>query len=327
MARSFRFLLLSFVASAAAAAAQACGDEGASYNVVDDDAGRRTDVPDAVAVGRDGDAPLATLRLAHLARELGPVDFCYQAARAGDFEGPVLRAGSPSPDAAADGPLDAELDAEVADDGGDASDDAGSRALAYGTVSKYFTVGATGTLVVAIVPAGATSCGGAIATGTITLDPGKLSTVALFGGDAVDGGDAGATIVAVTDDRETKPDKARVRIVHGAAGGPLEVQVVSAQTTVIADPVEPHRPSSPSASIPVDALGFATIVPVPPPASLVVDPRADGGGPWKSEPQDLDLRGDSLHTGFVLGGPGAFEVLWCADKSTTGDRTTCTMIR
>lgn len=327
LARSFRFLLLCTTASAALAATQACGEDAGSSYVVDDRGGRTNDVPDAFAAASDGEAPRTTLRLAHLARDLGAVDVCYQAARAGAFEGPILRTGGASPADAAivDASLDVDLLADASDD-----DDAGSKALVYGSVSKYFTVAATGTLVIAIVPAGSTSCSGAIASGTVTLDPGKLSTVALFGSDATDAGDAGdggTSIVALTDDRETKPDKARVRIVNAAAGGPIAVQVVGAQTTTIADAVEPRRASSASSSIPVDALGFATIVPVAPPASLVVVPTGDAGARWQSGPRDLDLRGDSLHTGFVLGAPDAFEVVWCADKNTTGDRTTCTMIR
>ncbi len=337
LARSFRFLLLCAAASAAATAAQACGDDGGSYTVLDDDAGPRGDRPDAFAGGRDGEAALATLRLAHLARELGPIDFCYQAARAGAFEGPVLRTGGVAPDASVDAPSGdpgdggLPIDADLLDAGADATvDDAGATAaLAYGSVSKYLTLAATGTIVVAIVPAGATSCGGAIASGTVTLDPGKLSTVALFSGA---GEDAGAAVAAFTDDRETKADKARVRIIHGAAGGPFAVQVAGAQTTRVASEVVPRHASSPSSTIPVDALGFATIVPVAPPASIIVTPASDagdaGGDPWQSEArEDLDLRGDSLHTAFVVGEPGAFEVLWCADKNTTGDRTTCTLVR
>lgn len=334
LARSFRFLLLCAAASAAAIAAQACGDDGGSYTVLDDDAGPRGDRPDAFTGGRDGEAPLATLRLAHLARDLGAIDFCYQAARAGAFEGPVLRTGGVAQDASVDAPPGdggLEIDADLLDGGDDAStEDAGaSAALAYGSVSKYLTVAATGTIVVVIVPAGATSCGGAIATGTVTLDPGKLSTVAVFSGA---GEDAGAAVAAFTDDRETKADKARVRIIHGAAGGPFAVQISGAQTTPVASEVVPRRASSASSTIPVDALGFATIVPVAPPASIVVTPASDAGDagadPWQSEArEDLDLRGDSLHTAFVVGEPGAFEVLWCADKNTTGDRTTCTLVR
>lgn len=337
---ALRFEILCFAPLVAAAmlSAQACGTDDGALDVLDGDGGRRSDQPDAPAVPRDGAAPLSTLRLAHLAPELGAIDVCYQAARAGAFEGPILRTAAMPGDGGADAadPLDAgDDDAAAAPDaatdaGADAGDAGAGPALELGGVSKYFTLAATGTIVIAVVPAGATSCGAPIATGTVTLDPGKLSTVAVFGSDAeadddagADGGDADAgapAIVAFTDDRETVADKARVRIVNAAKGGSMAVRVIGAHETVVADAVEPRRASSASERIPVDALGFATVEPVAPPASIAI-------GAWQSAPSDLDLRGESLHTGFVLGGPSAFAVVWCADKSTRGDRTACTVLR
>ena len=215
------------------------------------------------------------------------------------------------------------MEASAGDDGGDAA-----IGLAYGTVSKYVTIAVTGTLVLALVPPDASTCSGAVPVGTVTLDPGKLSTVALLAE-----GDGGRNVVAFTDDRQTEPDKARVRIIHAATAEALGVRVLGAQTTAVAERIEPRHASSPSEEIPVDALGFATVAPVAPPASVVIAPLtseadAEAVVPWQSEATDLDLRGESLHTGFVLGAaPEAFAVLWCADKSTTGDRTTCTLLR
>lgn len=343
--------LLSVVVVAAVAHVQACGgDEGLS-STVDDDAGQSSQPGDAIAFGDDGGASLSTLRLAHLAPSLGTIDFCY-AARAGSFEGPVLRGGGADPDASADGAStnpagdggdDAALDATpldaTADGGGTAVADASTPGLAYGTVTKYFTLQATGTITVAIVPAGRTSCGNPIAEGTVTLDPGKLSTVTLFdpppSAADEDGGEAGALpaqLIAFTDNRDTESDRARVRMIHAAPGGALTVRVTGATTTPIADRLEPRKASEPSKTIPVDQLGFATIIPVAPPAAIVVTPFVlDGGATpvsWQSAAVDLDLRGDSLHTGFVLNGAdGGFEILWCADKSTTAELTACARLR
>jgi hypothetical protein len=308
LARSIRLLLISLVGVAAVAHAQACGVDDGLSSFVDDDAGRAIDHGDAFANVGDGGPSLGTLRLAHLAPELGSIDFCY-APPTGSYVGPVLHE------------------------------------VAYATVTKYVTLEATGTITIGIVRAGATTCTNPIAEGVVTLDPGKLVTIALFGsppfaldggveagdaggagdtsdaGDASGGGDSGAPpILAFVDDRETRADHARVRMIHASTAGPL---VVRAASTLVADQLEPHRASAASQAVPVDELGFASIVPVPPPASIAIEPAG-----WASAPIDLDLRGDSLHTGFVLDGPdGGFEVLWCADKTTTAELTACIRVR
>lgn len=338
LARSIRLLLVSLVGVAAAAHVQACGSGDGLMSVVDDDAGRPIGRSDASASGDDASASLATMRLAHLASDLGTIDFCY-AALTGASVGPVLNGGGADPDASVDASDAADAGSASADAAGGGLDgaapDASPAGLAFGTVTKYFTLQATGTINVAIVRAGATSCSNPIAEGTVTLDPGKLSTVALFAAPAVagDAGDAGArALVAFIDDRETRADRARVRMVHGASAGPLAVQVTGATTVSLAERLEPRRVSTASQTIPVDALGFATIAPVAPPASFVIAATPIDGGPsdasWQSAAADLDLRGDSLHTGFVLDDTGGgFSVLWCADKSTTAELTACSLLR
>lgn len=326
LARSIRLLLLSLVGVAAVAHAQACGSGEGLKSVVVDDAGRTIDRSDAFASGGDAATSLATMRLAHLAPDLGTIDFCY-AAVTGALEGPTLRGGGTDPDAAFAG--------EDAEGGADGGFDASTPGFAYGTVTKYFTLQASGTISVAIVRAGASSCANPLAEGTVTLDPGKLSTVAVFAAPAAagDAGDGGARpLLAFIDDRDTKPDRARVRMIHAAAAGSLAVEVTGATNAVLAERLDPRKVSAASQIVPVDALGFATTPPVAPPASLVVVPLASDGGTvdaaWQSAPVDLDLRGDSLHTGFVLDGTGGgFSVLWCADKSTTAELTACSLLR
>ena len=88
-------------------------------------------------------------------------------------------------------------------------------------------------------------------------------------------------LVAFIDDRMTMPAKARVRMVHAALGtetrapaGSLSVRASGSQTVTLAERVEPKKAASPSASVPVDSLGYATIEPVPSPAQLAVGAAA-----------------------------------------------------
>jgi len=168
---------------------------------------------------------------------------------------------------------------------------------------------------------------------------------AVAGPDDGERAECDVALVAFTDDRETKPAMTRVRMIHAALGGPggraasgaLSVRASSSQTVTVADHVDPKKAGASSAVVPVDSLGYATLAPVPSPAQLAVG-AADMIGPattdassdsWVSQPSELDLNGSTLHTGFVLtgGDQQPFEVLWCTDTSTTGDLTTCTLVR
>jgi hypothetical protein len=299
------------------------------------------------------------MRIAHLAPELGPIDFCYQTAQSGTWIGPVLESPAPptedgGPDADApdglglDGVSPTGSDAASSPDAANASPaDAASDADveppttgSFRTVSKYLDLEAVGPVTIAIVEAGARSCSDALVRGTVTLDPGKLTTVALFGRRA-DGGSE-LEIASFTDDRSTTPYAIRARVIHAALGtktvagaGPLAVRVVAARTTVLADRVELRNAATPSDAISVDSLGYVTAPPIPPPASIAIGPATSSAGadasfdPWMSQPRDLDLRGDSLHTAFVLTGDreASFEVLWCADTTTAGAQTSCQVVR
>ena len=330
----------------------ACGESGGeSGGATNDGGGGTLGLPDAAVGPSDGEAPGTTMRLAHVASTLGLVDFCYRMANTSSFEGPVLGGGlgGVGRDGAADDGGDAgtggDLDASAADDGGDAgAPDGGAASVGYRTVSRYLTLQAAGPLTIALVAPGATSCATPLFTADVTLDPGKLATVAIVGGPAADGGDPELSLVAFIDDRMTVPSKARVRMIHAALGtaarapaGALAVRASAAQTVTIAERVEPKKAAAPSESVPVDSLGYATIAPVPSPAQLAVGPAPNtppAGADvsldsWVSLAGELRLVGASLHTGFVLSGDGnqPFEVLWCTDTSTSGDRTTCELVR
>jgi hypothetical protein len=354
---SFR---IGFAASAMLAmfvAAASCGEGGASSDLGSDGGGGPA-IPQDARVG-DLDATssaMSTMRIAHLAPEIGPIDFCYQAARTGTFVGPVLRgprAPVPSTDAgtgdggdAASVPVNPDaniLDADTNPNPNDAEGGASNRSGSYRFVSKYMNLDAAGPITIAIVEGGAVSCANPMVSATVTLDPGKLSTVVLAGRKGADGGaaDAPLELSAFTDDRTTAPDKIRVRVIHAALGagsvaaaGSLGVRAAGSKTTVLTDRVEPRKASTASQAVDVDGLGYVTAAPIPPPASIAIGPASTDGGadagfdPWQSKAIDLDLRGGSLHTAFVLTGKSAttFEVLWCSDTTTTGDQTTCALI-
>ena len=332
--------LLALVAFASAFVhAVACSDSGLGGGPAGtDDDGEPALVPDARVGDGDVDKLQTTARIAHLAPDLGPVDFCYRASQNGTFIGPVV-GGNTMPNAAGgEGGLDAEAGSE---DAATNPADAGGPQLPYRSMSKYFTLSASGKIDIAIVKAGSASCGKPVLQGDVTLDPGKLYTVVLLGWRDSDAGPA-LDVLGFTDDRTLVADKARVRVIHAALGigntapaGPLAARVAGAKAEVLAERVEPRKASTASQSIPVDALGYAKVDPLTPPASLVVSTTPDAGaGPveagtqtWQSSAIDLDLRGGTLHTAFVLSAENApFEVLWCADTITRAERTACVVV-
>ena len=345
-----RILFVVLTLGGGGAHALACDDGGGSSpdNTSNGEGGAGA-LPDAAVGPRDSAAPATTMRLAHVAPGLGPVDFCYRTASSSSFEGPVLNGGigTIKRDAGADGgDADAPADAgEPDDDAGDAGGDAGTASVGYRTVSRYLTLGASGPLTIALVAPGATSCATPLLSADVTLDPGKLSTVAIVGHPGDDAGDAQVAMVAFIDDRTTVPDQARVRMVHAALGTPsgraasslLAVRASGATTLTLAELIEPKKAAAPSATVPVDSLGYATIPPLPAPAQLVVGAAAGGTPPagdaavdsWVSSAGELDLRGGSLHTGFVLSSDEQhpYEVLWCTDTALAGERTLCTLVR
>ena len=296
-------------------------------------------MPDAAVGKTDAGAPASTMRLAHVASDLGPVDFCYRTATGTAFEGPVLGGGigvNKDGGSSDGGPADAS-------NGNDAAEgDAGAASVGYRTVSRYLTLEAAGPLAIALVAPGATSCASPFFVADVTLDPGKLATVAIVGLVGSDGGAGELALVAFIDDRTTAPLKARVRMVNaafGPAAAPrpptaLAVRAVGAQAVTLAERVEPKKAGSPSSAVPVDTLGYGTIAPLPSPAQLAVGGAAETTGDaavnsWVSTAGELGLNGGSLHTGFVLTGEAdrPFEVLWCTDTSTSADRTTCVLVR
>jgi hypothetical protein len=318
-----------------------CSDDGALRDLGPRGDGGAAQIPrDARAGDSEASGLTSTMRVAHLAPAIGPIDFCYQGARKGTFVGPVLGGGAApkADDADADADANADLDASLPSDVSE-TDGGSLRSATYRTVTAYLALATAGPVTIAVVEAGATSCAKALATADVTLDPGKLSTVGLFE-KRVDGG-ISVELAAFTDDRTTDPEALRVRVIHAALGnadvpaaGPLAIRAVAAKTTVLGDRVEPRNASTASQAVMVDALGYVTAPPIPPPTSIAIGPATTDGGadagfdPWQSKSTDLDLRGGSLHTAFILTGAteATFEVLWCADTTTAGAQTSCTLV-
>ena len=336
-----RLVVLSLALVSAGSYALACGDSGEAGGGASNggDGGGGT-LPEASIGKSDADAPATTMRLAHVAADLGPVDFCYRAAKGSSFEGPVLGGGigDPKRDAGADAGDDDGSAPDAASseaDGGDAS------AVSYRSVSRYLTLDAAGPLTIALVPPGSTSCATPLFMADVTLDPGKLATVAIVGIAGADGGSADRGLVAFIDDRTTVVNKARVRMINaafGSAGSPssatLAVRAAAGQTITLAPHVEPRKAAAATETVPIDVLGYGTVDPLPSPAQLAVGAAADtttdaAVGSWVSTAGELRLQGGSLHTGFVLTGESGkpFEVLWCTDTSTSGELTTCELVR
>ena len=345
--RSYRrsFFLVSLSLALAGGYALACGDSegsGGGRNVAND--GGIVTLRDAAVGGSDAAAPATTMRLAHVAADLGPVDFCYRTATSTSFDGPVLGGGigDPKRDAGADGgandaapgPTDAGTDVALAD--------GGTTNIGYRMVTRYLTLDASGPLTIAIVAPGATSCATPLFMADVTLDPGKLATVAIVGLFANDAGAGERGLVSFIDDRTVAADEARVRMINAAfgsvlaptPGATLAVRAASAQTLTLAERVEPEKAGSASSTVPVDSLGYATISPLPSPAQLAVGAAANTNADasvtsWLSTAGELGLRGGSLHTGFILSGEkqAPYEILWCLDTSTTGALATCDLVR
>lgn len=339
----------------ASAVAVACADSDERAPTTETQEGGAP--PTLADAARDDDGGMSknagVLRVAHLADGLGAVDFCYQARGTGNLVGPVL--GRASGDAGT--PTDAGDAGEVPDaEAGDASDDgatspeAGSPGVPYLAVSRYVTVSATGTLALSFVRPGSGSCADPVASGAVTIDPGKLVTAVLMGRVEADGGapgDAGAgtdggspdgelRVTAFVDNRETVRDKARVRLVHAALGtttqpprGALAARAVSGRTTELASAIPPGQASRSSTEIPVDSLGYATVTPVPPPTAIEISQADDAGtAAWLSPFTDLGLSGGSLHTGFISSdGPTGLALLWCDDTSTSVTLGACKLLR
>jgi len=316
--------------------------------------------------------PQTTVRLAHASPDLGPVDFCWRTSGTATFTGPVLsgeqplpEAGPPPGDAGVEGPSNAgDADASEAGsdaaDGGDARTDAdGSTAdaatpdatlaeggaadagtpdggtpgqLVFGTMTPDVLLPATGTVDIAVVAAGQTSCAVRRLVGTVTLGAGKRATVVLMGLAGQDSGPDALTVIGFTD-TPTDPQSALVRVIHAALGfgGAPPTPALSVQTggTLIAAEVDPKMAATASTTPAVDGLGYATLQPLAPPSSLQLATVGDAASAhWTTAARDLSVRMGTAHTGIVVSlGQGSLGIVWCSGDSTTaGVAASCVLL-
>ena len=128
----FRLFFLTATLASGAAVSLACGDgAGSSDGVGNDGDGGSSGLSDAAVGPSDAAAPATTMRLAHVAEDLGPVDFCYRMAKTSSFEGPVLGGGlggNKAGDAGIADGGDASPTADPLDAGDASSGDAGADA-------------------------------------------------------------------------------------------------------------------------------------------------------------------------------------------------------
>lgn len=243
----------------------------------------------------------------------------------------TLEAGAP----AEGGAVDATADGTSRNDAGDAagpSDAALSDAatpqppVAFGSMSAAVTLPTSGTLDIALVPAGRLSCGSQVA-GTVTLDAGKISTVAVMGlAGAEAGSDSALTLVAFTDEL-SDASVAKVRFVHAALGwpdassGPAPSLSVRAGSVVLAPEVDPRHVTTQTTMPPVDPLGFASVMPVSGETVLTLSALGDAGTAraWSTGFVGIDALPGTVHTGFVVSlRAGALGVAWCGVGPTVG---------
>jgi len=254
------------------------------------------------------------LRFVHLVEELGPVDFCYRSIGTTDYSGPILRerfseadAGSPS-DAAADSESDGSAEAGAS---------LPSSSLSPLSASPILAMTTPGTLEIAVITADHPTCSAPLFSSRATLDVGKTFWLVLMG-TLADGGVSGLELKRYVSDLRADDSNARIRMIHAAnaATNALDIALVGTGETSLARNVRPYNPPAESREPPIDALGYRTIAPLPPPTQFSIRTAGVGIlGAWTSAFTDLALTTGSIHTAFVASSSGTFAVLHCSEIS------------
>lgn len=345
-------VLLALTSSVSASALASCstGDELPTV-FQGSDSGSEPPAKDGGNPSPDASPPVGTLRFVHAAEGLPALDFCTRKNPQDLFVGPVFGRERPRDGGADSRAADAALIEASVDATSDVGVDAGPLlGVPYLTTSQYVSVEGIGTLEVAVIAAGTGSCADPLATGVVTLEPGKLKTAVVYlgtrapgdaGPDARDAASDGgsesdaradeprfARLSSYDDTPEITPNRAKVRLVYatGEVAPELTATLYATEVTTLGtlEAGQVLRAES-DAGTPVDALGYATVAPRPPPTTLGL--RAEGAPtPALSKTVDLGLIGGSLHTGFVVRSPVRTEVLWCNDVATDGPRTQCSVL-
>lgn len=254
-------------------------------------------LPDAEGTDAEGNPDMAApppaknyVRLAQMSPDVGAVDFCVKTKI--DQFGPFV---TPSP-----------MDGTAA-------------GVAFGEVSHYFAVPASGTVDIVAVAAPAMDCSSPRAVGTFTIDAAKHETIVLMG--VAKGSvspDQALGLAAFVDDANGDPTLVRLRVVNAALGTAqsLGVGAIAAALTVgntiapLAAEVLPRKASTPSSVDPtVDALGYHSLTTAPKGfVGLRVSYGGDGGvNVWTSKPVDLGLTLGSSRTAYVVSVPSFYK--------------------
>ena len=164
-----------------------------------------------------------------------------------------------------------------------------------------------------------------LALGQVTLEPGRLKTVVVYGLPPDAGRSAG--VAAFDDAPDVTPDRAKIRLIY-ATSGPLPrltATLYSTLTTTLGtlEPLGALRAESDAAQ--VDQLGYANVDPRPPPTTLGLR-QAESATPDVTQPEDLGITGGSLHTGFIVRTSTSLSLVYCNDVSTDGPRTQCVVV-
>lgn len=255
-----------------------------------------------------GSGPRAStyVRLAQMSPDLGPVDFCIRPKSGGETAGPLL-----------------------------AAPDAGDGGIAFEQASPYFSVAASGTVDVIVVPAPATDCATARAVGTVTLDPGKRTTLVVMGISKSMAPASRAVGVSAFVDEAATADALRLRVIDAALAwsqtvdGPSALAfALTSQNTVIpvAQSVLPRKAATPSSAPPmVDALGYHDLsqVPVGDVSARVTYGDDAGVMVWTSKAAGLSFGKSDVRTAFVvadaLGAVGSLATVVCNDAPPEGE--------
>lgn len=288
-----------------------------------------------------GSSATTTMRLAHASNGLGPIDFCWRPTGTATLMGPVLSgarmrtdAGTTAPDsrASTDSPTSADAaDAELALV--DAQEPgAGAGALAFGSMTGEVTLPISGTLDIAIVPAGQTSCLEPSLVDQVTLDAGATTTVVVMGVPGQEAGPSALTLAGFVDETPSPSQTALVRLIHAALGSSDEPSApalaIWASATLVAADIEPGKATTESATNPsVNALGYTTVDPTGDTVFLYLTTVGDAHAPatWTTPATALGLGPGSVHTGLIVSlEQGALGVAWCGDADA--GQSACTLL-
>lgn len=205
---------------------------------------------------------------------------------------------------------------------GATSHDAGSPVqVAFGSISPFEVLPVAGTLDLALIAPNQLSCGQPRFVGQVTLDPGKITTVAVMGLLEADAGAESALQMKAFTDEPIGGQGAQLRFIHAALGwrgppggeGPAPALSVEVAGVLVVPALAPTEVAAPSTAPPIDPLGYADVPPVPAFAPIELFTQGDAAPhTWTTPFFEPGLLPGTTHTAFVVSlGAGALGIAWC----------------